>query len=48
MQMKNPPLAHEVTKPATPDQTICIGPLTFDPTPQASDGKDTSMATADD
>jgi hypothetical protein len=48
VQTKNPPLAHKVTKPATPDQTICIGPLTFDPTPQASDNKDTSMAAAND
>jgi hypothetical protein len=47
VQTKNPPLAHEVTQPATPDRTICIGSLTFDPTPQASDDEDTWMAAAD-
>jgi hypothetical protein len=46
VQTKNPPLAHEVTEPATPDRTICIGPLTFNPTPQASDNKDMPMAAA--
>ncbi len=46
VQRRNPPLAHEVTKPTTPDQTVCIGPLTFNPNPQASNDKDTLMATA--
>ncbi len=48
VQTKNPPLAQEVTEPATPDRTICIGPLTFDLTPQASGKEDTLMAAADD
>ncbi len=48
VQTKNPHLAHKVTKPATPDQTICIWPLFLDPTPQASNDEDTLMAAADD
>ncbi len=40
-----PPDPQEVTKPAAPDETICCGPLTFDPNVKASDAKDTSLAT---
>jgi hypothetical protein len=47
VQSRNPPLAHKVTKPTTPDRTVCIGPLTFNPNPQASNDKDMSTAAAD-
>ncbi len=43
-----PPDPQEVTKPAAPDETICHGPLTFDPNVQADDAKDMSLATPDD
>jgi hypothetical protein len=39
-----PPDPQEVTKPAAPDETICRGPLTFNPNVQANDAKDTLLA----
>jgi hypothetical protein len=42
-----PPDPQEVTKPAAPEETICRGPLTFNPNVQADDTKDTLLAAPD-
>jgi hypothetical protein len=42
-----PPDPQEVTKPAAPEETVCRGPLTFNPKVQANDAKDTLLAAPD-
>ena len=50
VQMKNPPPVQDVTVQAAPDVTVHLGPLTFDPHPQAGNDvvEDTSLAAAND